>query len=107
MKKAGLKPGKDIKVVSIDAIKAAFEAMIDGELNCSVECNPLYGPQLFDIIETVLAAKNLITQGAKQKLVKSGAPKPPGSGILSKKVAVKERVFDQSTAKKFVDSREY
>jgi hypothetical protein len=40
----GLKPGEDIKIVSIDAVRGAFEAMIEGKLNCTVECNPLLGP---------------------------------------------------------------
>jgi len=40
----GLKPGKDIVIVSVDAVKGAFEAMIAGKLNCSVECSPLLGP---------------------------------------------------------------
>lgn len=45
----GLKPGEDIKIVSIDAIRDAFQAMIDGKLNATVECNPLLGPQFFDL----------------------------------------------------------
>jgi simple sugar transport system substrate-binding protein len=45
----GLKPGKDIKIVSIDAVRDAFQAMIDGKLNATVECNPLLGPQFFDL----------------------------------------------------------
>jgi simple sugar transport system substrate-binding protein len=45
----GLKPGEDIKIVSIDAVRGAFEAMIAGKLNCTVECNPLLGPQFFDL----------------------------------------------------------
>ena len=45
----GLKPGEDIKIVSIDAVRGAFEAMIEGKLNCTVECNPLLGPQFFDL----------------------------------------------------------
>jgi simple sugar transport system substrate-binding protein len=45
----GLKPGKDIKIVSIDAIRDAFQAMIDGKINATVECNPLLGPQFFDL----------------------------------------------------------
>ena len=48
IKAAGLKPGADIKIVSIDAIRGAFQAMIAGELNCTIECNPLLGPKLFD-----------------------------------------------------------
>ena len=45
----GLKPGKDIKIVSVDAARGAFEAMIAGKLNATVECNPLLGPQFFDL----------------------------------------------------------
>jgi ABC-type sugar transport system substrate-binding protein len=45
----GLRPGIDIKIVSIDAIRDAFQAMIDGKLNATVECNPLLGPQFFDL----------------------------------------------------------
>jgi simple sugar transport system substrate-binding protein len=45
----GLKPGVDIKIVSIDASRGAFEAMIAGKLNATVECNPLLGPQFFDL----------------------------------------------------------
>ena len=45
----GLKPGQDIKIVSVDAAHGAFEAMIAGNLNATVECNPLLGPQFFDL----------------------------------------------------------
>ncbi len=45
----GLKPGEDIKIVSVDAAHGAFEAMIAGKLNATVECNPLLGPQFFDL----------------------------------------------------------
>ena len=48
-KNYGLKPGVDIKIVSVDASHGAFEAMIAGELNATVECNPLLGPQFFDL----------------------------------------------------------
>jgi simple sugar transport system substrate-binding protein len=45
----GLEPGKDIKIVSVDAIRDAFQAMIDGKINATVECNPLLGPKFFEI----------------------------------------------------------
>jgi ABC-type sugar transport system substrate-binding protein len=45
----GLKPGQDIKIVSIDAIRDAFQAMIDGKINATIECNPLLGPRFFEI----------------------------------------------------------
>lgn len=45
----GLKPGVDITIVSVDAARGAFEAMIAGKLNATVECNPLLGPQFFEL----------------------------------------------------------
>lgn len=45
----GLAPGRDIKIVSVDAVRDAFKAMIDGKLNATVECNPLLGPQFFEL----------------------------------------------------------
>ncbi len=45
----GLTPGVDIKIVSIDAIRDAFLAMIDGKLNATIECNPLLGPKFFEL----------------------------------------------------------
>jgi simple sugar transport system substrate-binding protein len=45
----GLDPGEDIKIVSIDAIRDAFQAMIEGKINATVECNPLLGPQFFEL----------------------------------------------------------
>ena len=45
----GLKPGQDIKLVSVDAARGAFEAMMAGKLNATVECNPLLGPQFFEL----------------------------------------------------------
>ncbi len=45
----GPQPGQDIKIVSVDAARVAFEAMIAGKLNATVECNPLLGPQFFEL----------------------------------------------------------
>jgi len=84
IEEAGLKPGTDIIVVSIDGIKPAFEAMVAGKLNCTVECNPLLGPAAFDAVEAVLARRP-----------------------LPKKSVVRDRIFDQSVAKDVIGSREY
>jgi len=59
MEEVGLRPGKDILVVSIDAAHLAFAAMIDGKLSCSVECNPLLGPQLMKAIQDYMDGKDL------------------------------------------------
>jgi simple sugar transport system substrate-binding protein len=55
----GLKPGVDIKIVSVDAAHGAFEAMIAGKLNATVECNPLLGPQFFDLALKVVNGESV------------------------------------------------
>lgn len=55
----GLKPGEDIKIVSVDAARGAFEAMIAGKLNATVECNPLLGPQFFELALKVVNGQSV------------------------------------------------
>ena len=57
IKAAGKVPGKDIIIVGCDSVKAAFEAIVAGEMNCTVECNPLYGPFVVDTIEKLEAGE--------------------------------------------------
>jgi galactofuranose transport system substrate-binding protein len=57
IEEAGLAPGKDITIISIDGVKGAFEAMIAGKLNVTVECSPLLGPQLMAAVKDVVAGK--------------------------------------------------
>ena len=59
IEEAGLKPGKDIIIISVDAVKGAFEAMMAGKLNVSVECSPLLGPQLMQAVKDLKAGKTL------------------------------------------------
>ena len=59
IEEAGLKPGTDITIVSIDAIKEAIQAVIDGKINCTVECNPLFGPKVYDLVEKILAGEKV------------------------------------------------
>jgi len=59
IEEAGLKPGKDLTIVSIDAIKEAIQAVIDGKISCTVECNPLFGPKVYGTIERVLAGEKV------------------------------------------------
>ena len=84
MEEAGIKPGVDIKIVSIDGVRGAFEAMKDGKLNVTVECNPLLGPQLFDLIEAVAAGKE-----------------------VPKRVVTQEGVYEQSQAAAELPKRQY
>lgn len=46
-------PEGDITVISFDAVKAAFEAMIAGDIDADVECNPLHGPRVESIIKAL------------------------------------------------------
>ncbi|WP_235960554.1 ABC transporter substrate-binding protein [Paenibacillus silvestris] len=59
IEEAGKKPGTDVKIVSIDGIKEAFEAVKAGKLNTVVECNPLLGPQLFQAAKDLKAGKQV------------------------------------------------
>lgn len=80
----GLRPGVDIKIVSVDAVRAAFEAMIAGKLNVTIECNPLLGPRFF---ETALRLAN-------------GAP-------VDKWVKSEEGIFRQEDAAELLPKRQY
>jgi len=59
IEEAGMKPAKDITIISIDAVKGAFEAMMAGKLNVTVECSPLLGPQLMSAVKDIKAGKTL------------------------------------------------
>jgi len=84
IEEAGMKPGTDIIVVSIDGIKSALEAIVAGKLNCSVECNPLLGPAAFDVIES-------IKKGNKPE----------------HKIVVHDELFDSSNAAAALPNRKY
>ena len=80
----GLRPGVDIKIVSVDAARGAFESMIAGKLNATVECNPLLGPLFLELALKVV----------------NGEPVP-------KWVPSKEGVFFPDTAKEILPTRQY
>ena len=84
IEEAGMKPAKDIVIISIDAVKGAFEAMIAGKLNVSVECSPLLGPQLMQAVKDLKAGKT-----------------------LSKRIVTQEGVFPMEVAAKEFPNRKY
>jgi len=59
LKEAGLNPGKEITIISFDGVKDAFQSMIDGEINADIECNPLQGPFVSELIQKILADEKL------------------------------------------------
>jgi galactofuranose transport system substrate-binding protein len=84
IEEAGLKPSKDILVISIDGVKGAFQAMVAGKLNVTVECNPLLGPQLMAAARDVVAGKP-----------------------VAKRITVEEGIFPADVAAKELPLRKY
>lgn len=84
IEEAGLKPGTDVVIVSIDAIKEAIQAVVDGKINCTVECNPLFGPKVYDTVAKLLAGKP-----------------------IDRKSFNKDELFDSSNAAAVIASRQY
>ncbi|SIT36647.1 putative sugar transporter subunit: periplasmic-binding component of ABC superfamily [Paraburkholderia piptadeniae] len=84
MEEAGIKPGKDVTVVSFDATKGGFEAMIAGKINVDVECSPLLGPQLMSAVKDVVAGKQ-----------------------VPKRIVTNETVFPMNVAAQTLPSRKY
>ncbi|SBT43424.1 monosaccharide ABC transporter substrate-binding protein, CUT2 family (TC 3.A.1.2.-) [Micromonospora auratinigra] len=50
---AGKVPGKDITIITVDAVKDGMQALADGKFNFIAECSPLLGPQLMDLAKKV------------------------------------------------------
>ena len=57
IKAAGLVPGKDIIIVGCDSVKTAFDAIVAGEMNATIECTPLYGPFVIDALKKLEAGE--------------------------------------------------
>jgi ABC-type sugar transport system substrate-binding protein len=84
IKAAGLTPGKDIKIITIDATHDGMTALSQGEINYIVECNPLLGPQLMDLAKKVVAGKS-----------------------VPQRVVTEETAFDQAQATAALPTRQY
>ena len=84
IEEAGLKPGKDIIIVSIDAVREGVQAVVDGKINCTVECNPLFGPKVYDTVKRVLAGEK-----------------------VERKSFNKDELFDSTNAAAVIASRKY
>jgi ABC-type sugar transport system substrate-binding protein len=81
---AGMVPGEDIKIITIDAVKDGMQALADGKINYIVECNPLLGPDLAEIAKKVIAGEE-----------------------VEKRIVVKDEAFDQEAAVAALPDRQY
>lgn len=63
---AGLTPGVDIKLVTVDAVHDGMQALADGKINFIVECSPLLGDQLVELAKAVFKGepvqKRIVTE---------------------------------------------
>lgn len=86
MREAGVSFGEygKVKIISFDAIHDALEMVNDGLINVDIECNPVQGAYIDDII---------------QKLEK-GEP-------VEKSYIVEENVFTRDNVEEFLDNRTY
>ncbi|MBB3112887.1 simple sugar transport system substrate-binding protein [Paenibacillus phyllosphaerae] len=84
IEQAGLKPGEDIIIVSVDGTRKAFEQMVAGKINAVVECNPLLGPQLVQAVSEIMAGR-----------------------MLPKRMVPPEDIFTQEMAASELESRKY
>ncbi|GHC79103.1 LacI family transcriptional regulator [Nocardiopsis terrae] len=81
---AGLEPGEDIRIITVDAVRAGMEALAEGEINFIVECNPLLGEQLMELVEQVAAGEE-----------------------VTKRIEVEETTFTQEEAEAALPDRQY
>lgn len=81
---AGLVPGVDIKIVTIDAVHDGMQALADGKFNFIVECNPLLGEKVAELVKKVLAGES-----------------------VDKRTIVEDQTFDQEQAKAALPTRPY
>jgi galactofuranose transport system substrate-binding protein len=58
----GKVPGQDVVIVSVDGSRDALQAIIDGTLGATVECNPRFGPVAFETLERYAAGEEIPTQ---------------------------------------------
>ncbi len=56
---AGKKPGVDIKIITVDAVKDGMTALAAGKINFIVECSPLLGTQLMDMAQKVVKGESI------------------------------------------------
>jgi len=54
MESNGIKPGVDITIVSVDAQTSGLEALVQGKINCLVECSPYVGDDLMMLVYNIL-----------------------------------------------------
>jgi len=84
MQEAGIEPGKDIVIISVDATQRIVDYLKEGTVNCVIECNPNSGPQLMEIARKITSDEK-----------------------VPKHIYIQETVFDEYTAFDTIAARGY
>lgn len=91
IKAAGKVPGKDIIIVGCDSVKAAFDAIVAGDMNATIECNPLYGDAVAELIKKLEAGepgtRELLHPAEGVFCAEGGIPYDEAGELLSVKAA--------------------
>lgn len=59
VEEAGLTPGEDVKIATIDGTSSALEALVDGDLSFVAEYNPIFSDTALDAVNKVLDGEDL------------------------------------------------
>jgi len=57
MQEAGIRPGRDIVIISVDATQRIINYLKAGVVNCVIECNPNSGPQVMEIAHKIASGE--------------------------------------------------
>ncbi len=84
MRSRDIEPGTDIIIISFDAVREALEMVRDGFINVDVECSPLLGPYVDELIR-----------------------KMENGGQIEQSNPVDELVFTADNVEEYLESRTY
>lgn len=59
MQASGIRPGKDITIISVDATQRSVDYLKLGVVNCIIECNPNSGAQVMELARKVVAGESV------------------------------------------------
>ena len=55
----GIRPGKDILLITVDGEKEAVDALKAGKINCVVQCTPKLGPAVMELVRKLTAGEEI------------------------------------------------
>lgn len=59
MEEAGIEPGKDIIIITVDGEQAAVDLLKEGKVNCVVECKPQIGETVMELAKKLAAGEKI------------------------------------------------